>query len=64
MLHADRGSGEGNRWVAEGMTVADGSLPPDAPLLDAGGSRPHSNLQPYLTLHVVIALQGIFPPRA
>lgn len=30
----------------------------------AGGGQPHSNMQPYLTLNFVIALQGIFPPRS
>lgn len=29
----------------------------------AGGDQPHNNLQPYLTLHFNIALQGVFPPR-
>jgi microcystin-dependent protein len=29
----------------------------------AGGSQPHNNLQPYLTLEFNIALQGVFPPR-
>jgi microcystin-dependent protein len=29
----------------------------------AGGSLPHNNLQPYLTLNFCIALQGVFPPR-
>jgi len=29
----------------------------------AGGSLPHSNMQPYLTLNYVIALQGVFPAR-
>jgi microcystin-dependent protein len=28
-----------------------------------GGSLPHNNMQPYLALTFVIALQGIFPPR-
>ena len=28
-----------------------------------GGSQPHENMQPYLTLNFVIALQGIFPSR-
>ncbi|MEP6510457.1 MAG: tail fiber protein [Dokdonella sp.] len=28
-----------------------------------GGSVPHNNLQPYLTLSFCIALQGVFPPR-
>ncbi|HEV2864711.1 MAG TPA: tail fiber protein [Pyrinomonadaceae bacterium] len=30
----------------------------------AGGSLPHNNMQPYLTLNFCIALQGIFPPRS
>ncbi|MBC3873664.1 phage tail protein [Undibacterium flavidum] len=29
----------------------------------SGGSQPHNNMQPYLTLTFIIALQGIFPPR-
>ena len=29
----------------------------------AGGSLPHKNMQPYLTLNFCIALQGIFPAR-
>ena len=39
------------------QTFAPESLPP------AGGSLPHNNLQPYLTLNYVIALQGVFPAR-
>jgi microcystin-dependent protein len=30
----------------------------------AGSNLTHSNLQPYLTLHFCIALQGVFPPRS
>ncbi len=30
----------------------------------AMGGNPHNNLQPYLTLNYIIALQGIFPPRS
>ena len=29
----------------------------------AGGSLPHNNMSPYLTLLFCIALQGVFPPR-
>jgi microcystin-dependent protein len=29
----------------------------------AGGSQPHNNMQPYLTLNYCIALQGIYPAR-
>jgi microcystin-dependent protein len=30
----------------------------------AGASLPHNNMQPYLVLNFVIAMQGIFPPRS
>ena len=33
-------------------------------LSPAGGSLPHNNMQPYLTLNFCIALQGIFPPQS
>jgi microcystin-dependent protein len=29
-----------------------------------GGSQPHNNQQPYLTVNFCIAMQGIFPPRS
>ncbi len=29
----------------------------------AGGSLPHNNMMPFLTLYFNIALQGVFPPR-
>ncbi len=32
-------------------------------LAPAGGSLPHNNMQPYLTLNFCIAMQGVFPPR-
>jgi microcystin-dependent protein len=32
-------------------------------LAPAGGSQPHNNLMPYLTLNFCIALQGVYPPR-
>jgi microcystin-dependent protein len=41
---------------------ANTTLAPEA-LAVAGGSLPHNNMQPYLTLNFCIALQGIFPPR-
>lgn len=36
------------------------SLSP-ATVTNTGGSQPHQNMQPYLTLNFCIALQGIFP---
>jgi microcystin-dependent protein len=32
-------------------------------ITSVGGSQPHNNMQPYLTLNFCIALQGIFPSR-
>jgi microcystin-dependent protein len=39
-----------------------GAMKPDV-VQPAGGSLPHNNMQPYLTLNFCIALQGVFPPR-
>ncbi len=33
-------------------------------LAPTGGSLPHNNMMPFLTLNFCIALQGIFPPRS
>lgn len=41
--------------------ATDGSqLDPTTPV---GGSQPHSNLQPYLAMNYIIALEGIYPSR-
>lgn len=29
----------------------------------AGGSQPHNNMQPYLPLRFIIALEGVYPPK-
>jgi microcystin-dependent protein len=29
----------------------------------AGSNLPHANIQPYLTVNFIIALQGVFPSR-
>lgn len=34
-----------------------------ATVLPSGGNQPHTNMQPFLTLTVCIALQGIFPSQ-
>ena len=38
------------------------TLAPQA-LSNTGGSQPHPNMQPYLSLHFIIALNGVFPSR-
>ena len=43
--------------VANLVQMAPQSLP------IAGGSLPHNNMQPYLTLNFCIAMQGVFPQR-
>jgi microcystin-dependent protein len=50
----------------QGYSTDFSALTPMAPLAlnVAGGSLPHNNMQPYLTLSFCIALQGIFPPRS
>jgi len=30
---------------------------------NTGGNQPHNNLQPYLVLNMIVALQGVFPSR-
>lgn len=35
----------------------------DPAMVPAGGSHPHNNMQPYLTVNFIIALEGIFPQR-
>lgn len=34
-----------------------------ASVSNVGGSQPHTNMMPFLTLNFIIALQGIFPSR-
>jgi microcystin-dependent protein len=41
----------------DGTTLAPGAVSP------VGGSQPYSNLNPYLVINFVIALDGIFPSR-
>ena len=58
-LSLARASGGGFAYnpLASAVTMAPQTLAP------AGGSLPHNNMQPYLTLNFCIALQGIFPQR-
>ena len=52
------------RFGKDVFAAAANSVPmAPAALTPAGGSQPHTNMQPYLTLNFVIALAGIFPSR-
>jgi microcystin-dependent protein len=53
-------SQNGNAYAASGQNVV--TMAPQM-LAPAGGSLPHNNMQPYLTLNFCIALQGVFPAR-
>jgi microcystin-dependent protein len=58
----------GNFWANDSNDNATFGTAPDtspnaAAIANAGGSQPHSNMMPYLTLNFCIALQGIFPSR-
>lgn len=46
-----------NTTISNFVTMAPQALTP------TGGSLPHNNMMPYLTLNFCIALQGVFPPR-
>jgi microcystin-dependent protein len=60
----------GNTWAVEGSNTtfiysndsASAQMGPTA-IGTSGGSQPHNNMQPYLVLNFIIALQGIFPSR-
>jgi microcystin-dependent protein len=68
---ADTGEAAGNVWgvaqnergdvdgynTASNVTMAFTAFSP------SGGSLPHNNFMPYLTLNFIIAMQGVFPPR-
>lgn len=53
-----------NFWSATGSYAAnpDGAMNP-ASLTATGGSQPHNNMQPYLVINFIVALQGIFPSQ-
>jgi microcystin-dependent protein len=42
--------------------AADTAMAPDT-IGISGGSQPHNNMQPYLCVNFIIALEGIFPSR-
>jgi microcystin-dependent protein len=45
-------------------TAPDGVTPMDEQMITpSGGNQPHTNVQPYLTLQWIIALEGIYPSR-
>ena len=60
-LPAGKPRGGINRYAAAGS--GNSALHPGSLTSTPGGGQAHNNLQPYLTLTFVIALQGIFPSQ-
>ena len=52
-----------NTKVYNAVSPAPGSAMNANSITPAGGSQPHENLQPYLTMNCVISLFGIFPSQ-
>ncbi len=55
--------GRSNGGNAYQTNIANFAVMAPQALAPAGGSLPHNNMQPYLTLNFCIALQGVFPQR-
>ena len=51
-----------NQLYATALGTGGLNLAPQT-ITTAGGSQPHNNLQPYLAVTFIIALQGVFPAR-
>ncbi|GGG83914.1 phage tail protein [Edaphobacter dinghuensis] len=64
LAQGNSGSGRSPVLVTDYVsTSATGTLAP-ATISMAGGSQPHSNIQPFLCINFIIALTGIFPTRS
>lgn len=61
---ADQGPAANNFWSGTGAYAAqpNGGMN-SAGITPTGGSQPHENMTPYLTLNFIIALVGVFPSR-
>jgi microcystin-dependent protein len=53
--------GRGNN-LFDATTTSVVTMAPES-LAPAGGDLPHNNMQPFITMHFCIALQGVFPQR-
>jgi microcystin-dependent protein len=54
------------RTVGSNTYAAANNLQPmaDQALAPTGGSQPHNNMQPFLAINFIIALQGLYPSRS
>jgi microcystin-dependent protein len=56
----------GHVWGTSGLNpyrATSNSVMASVAFLNAGGSQPHNNMQPYLALQFIVALQGFFPSQ-
>jgi microcystin-dependent protein len=61
------GSSPVGNYLATGndlYSATDGSTLAGAALPNVGGTQAHNNMQPYLALNFIIALNGVFPSRS
>ena len=54
---------QGNASVSNYRNSTDGTTLAPGCVGQQGGNQPHTNIQPYLCINFIIALQGIFPSR-
>jgi microcystin-dependent protein len=58
----------GGNFLAQGADIYELNTPGNAAmspaLTPAGGSQPHSNLQPFLCVNFIISLYGVFPSQS
>ncbi len=55
--------GAGNDMFRSPTGATTGAMA-DASMPNAGGSQPHNNMQPFLVMNFIIALQGLYPSRS
>lgn len=62
---ADRANASGNILAptTDASYATSASNASMSPTASTGGGQPHNNMQPYLAISFIIAIQGIFPAR-
>ena len=61
--NAATGVVEGGKEIYTNASNSQTPLSPEA-IAQVGGSQPHNNMQPFITVSYIIALQGLYPSRS